>query len=105
MALRVVDDKSKVTSAATATVTVESDETNFSEAQSELSLDAVKVAMEWARKEGISSPGLGGTKEAPHAINHKGEEIGTEHYMMEPHAPARQVYRYRTTVPIHAKIS
>ena len=79
MALKVIDDVSKVTSDATAVVTIESDLTDHGQAQDELTVNGWNVARDWAHSNGISGPGLGNTKLAPFAVNHKGEEIGDEH--------------------------
>ena len=105
MALRVVDDKSAVTSDATATVVIESDLKDFMKAQSELSLSGWEVAREWAHENGISGPGLGNTKLAPFAVNHLGEEIGTEHYKLPPHAPARQPALYRIALEVRGRMT
>jgi hypothetical protein len=104
MALQVVDDQSKVTSDATATVVIESDLKDFMRAQSELSLSSWEVAREWAHENGISGPGLGNTKLAPFAVNHLGEEIGTEHYNMPPQAPARQPAAYRVEIQVRGRM-
>ena len=105
MALKVVTDASKVTSDATATVTIESDLKDFAKAQDELEVHAWEVAREWAHENGISGPGLGNTKLAPFAVNLEGEVIGSEHYQLPPAAPKRQPYAYRVAIEVRGKTS
>lgn len=104
MSLEVVESASKVTSDATATVVIESDLRDFGKAQSELEIKGWEVAREWAHDNGISGPGLGNTKLAPYAVNHKGEVIGTDHYNMPPQAPARQPAAYRVEIEVRGRM-
>ena len=103
MALKVIDDVSKVTSDATAVVTIESDLSDFGQAQDELTVNGWDVARDWAHSNGISGPGLGNTKLAPFAVNHKGEEIGDEHYKLPAQNPDRQPSAYRVAIEVRGK--
>ena len=104
MSLEVIKSESKVTSDATATVVIESDLQDFSKAHSELELKGWEVARDWAHENGISGPGLGNTKLSPFAVNHKGEEIGTEHYNLPPEAPGRQPAAYRVQIEVRGRM-
>jgi len=104
MSLEVVESESKVTSDATATVVIQSDLRDFGKAQDELTIKGWEIAREWAHDNGISGPGLGNTKLAPFAVNHKGESIGTEHYNMPPQAPARQPTAYRVEIQVRGRM-
>lgn len=103
MSLKVVKDESSVTSDATATCVIESDLRDFSKAQDELERSGWDVAREWAHENGISGPGLGNTKLAPFAVNHKGEVIGDEHYKLPPASPKRQPFAYRVAIEVRGK--
>jgi len=104
MSLEVVESESKVTSDATATVTVQSDLRDFAKAQDELTIKGWEIAREWAHENGISGPGLGNTKLSPFAVNQQGEVIGTEHYNMPPQAPARQPAAYRVEIEVRGRM-
>ena len=103
MALKVIDDVSEVTSDATAVVTIESDLSDFGQAQDELTVNGWDVARDWAHSNGINGPGLGNTKLAPFAVNHKGEEIGDEHYKLPAQSPDRQPSAYRVAIEVRGK--
>ena len=105
MSLEVIESESKITSDATATVIVQSDLADFGKAHDELTSGSWEVARDLAHTNGISGPGLGNIKLAPFAINHKGEEIGTEHYNLPPQAPGRQPAAYRVEIQVRGRMT